>query len=145
MFTKIINCFKKLLHKWRREKGYLFTRDNIRIDYEIEYYDKSIHLYIEVWFDPEKKFGIKLYGDDTVNVYAFLPPDSDDVQLTYIIHRGDGRIEDEQIYDALTQDEKVLIREMANEVSLAETKMTIDENYREHEQEEISLDPAYRG
>ena len=145
MFTKIISGFKKLLHKRRRDNGYLFTRDNIRIDYEIEYCSQGIHLYIEVWFDPEKKFGIKLYDEDTVNVYAFLPPDSDDVQVVYIVYRGDGRVEDEQIYDALTQSEKALIREMANEVSLAETKMTIEENYREYEQEEISLDFAYRG
>ena len=144
MFKKIISGFKKLLYKRRRDNGYLFTRDNIRIDYEIEYCGKGIYLYIEVWFDPEKKFGIKLYDEDTVNVYAFLPPDSDDVQVAYIVHRGDGRVEDEQIYDALTQNEKILIREMANEVSLTETKMTIEENYREYEQEKISLDPAYR-
>ena len=145
MFTKIINGFKWLLRKKRRDNRLLFTRDNIRIDYEIEYCDKGICLYIEVWFDPEKKFGIKLYDEDSVNVYAFLPADSDDVQITYIVHHGDGRIEDEQIYDALTQGEKSLIREMANEVSLTETKMTIEENYREYVQEEISLDTAYRG
>ena len=140
MFKKFIRSLLKKLPKIGvRKSGLLFTRDNIRIDYEFEYYDKGIFVYIEVWFDPEKKFHIKLYDDDTVNVYAYLPPNSDDVKLTYIIHRSDGRVEDEQTYDALTQDEKALIRELANKVSLTETKMTIDEFCRECENEESLL------
>ena len=117
---------KRLSKIGSRKNGLLFTRDNIRIDREYEYHGKGIYVYIEVWFDPRKKFNIKLFGDDTVNVYAYLPPNSDDVKLTYIIHRGDGLVEDEQIYDFLTQDEKALIREMANEINLAETDMTIN-------------------
>ena len=141
MFKKFIRSLLKTLPKIGvRKSGLLFTRDNIRIDYEFEYYDKGMLVYIEVWFDPEKKFGIKLYDDDTVNVYAYLPPNSNDVKLTYIIHRGDGKVEDEQIYDVLTDGEKALIREMANEVSLAETKMTIEEYCREFENYELTLD-----
>ena len=143
MFKNFIrSLIKKLPKIGIRKSGLLFTRNNIRIDYEFEYYDKGMFVYIEVWFDPEKKFHIKLYGDDTINVYAYLPPNSNDVKLTYIIHRGDGRVEDEQIYDALTQDEKALIREMANEVSLAETEMTIDAycEYCRFEEDELLPD-----
>ena len=141
MFIKFVRTLLKKLPKIGvRKSGLLFTRDNIRIDYEFEYCDKGMIVYIEVWFDPEKKFHIKLYDDDTVNVYAYLPPNSNDVKLTYIIHRSDGRVEDEQTYDALTQDEKALIRELANEVSLAETAMTIDaycEYCRKYEEYDI--------
>jgi len=140
MLIKIIQSLKRLLRKKIRKNELLFTRNNIRIDYEFEYYDKGIFVYIEVWFDPEKKFGIKLYDDDTVNVYAYLPPNSDDVQVSYIIHRGDGCIEDEQIYNGLTQGEKILIREMVNEVTLRETKMTIEAFCYEFEKEELRYD-----
>ena len=148
MFINFIRSLIKRLPKIGvRKSGLLFTRDNIRIDYEFEYCDKGMIVYIEVWFDPEKKFHIKLYDDDTVNVYAYLPPNSKDVKLTYIIHRGDGRVEDEQTYNALTQDEKNLIREMANEVSLAETKMTIDSycEYCRFEETELLADVSIRG
>ena len=69
-----------------------------------------------------------------------MPPNSDDVQVSYIIHRGDGCIEDEQIYNGLTQGEKILIREMVNEVTLRETKMTIEAFCYEFEKEELRYD-----
>ena len=140
MFIKMIQGLKWLISKRVRTSGLLFTRNNIHIDYDFEYYNKGIFVYIEVWFDPKKKFGIKLYDDDTVNVYAYLPTNSDDVQVSYIIHRGDGRIEDEQIYNSFTKSEKILIREMANEVTLKETKMTIEAFCYKFEKEELRHD-----
>ena len=124
----IINPIK-LNQKLRRETNLLFTRKNIRIDKELDFDGNGIHAYIEVWFDPEKKFGIKLRGDDTINVYAYLTAFKSDVTLSYIIHRSDGRVETEQVYDGLTEDEKTLIREMVNEVSMKETGKNVDLNW----------------
>ena len=49
MFIKFIRSLLKRLPKIEvRKSGLLFTRDNIRIDYEFEYYDKGMLVYIEV-------------------------------------------------------------------------------------------------
>lgn len=118
-----------LLRKRIRDNGLLFSRDNIRIDRDFEFVDGEACAYIEVWFDPEKKFGLWLPGDDYVNVYAFITPFSSEVRVVYIIQYADGSNDDERIFRGLTQDEKSLILEMVNEVSLVETGMTIDENW----------------
>ena len=125
---KITNSRKSLLAKKAKE-NLLFTRRNIRINPEIEYDAGGIYAYIEVWFNPVKKFGIKLRGDDVVNVYAYLTPYKNDVEVRYIIHRYDGRAEDEQAYEGLTESEKVLIRQMADEVNLKETGKNVDANW----------------
>jgi hypothetical protein len=86
-------------------------------------------VYIEVWFNAEKKFGVKLRGDDSINVYAYLPAYEKNVRVSYVIHRGDGRIEDEQVYRGLTRGEKTLIREMADIVSMEETGKSVESNW----------------
>lgn len=121
--------FMKSNQNRRCDKNLLFTRKNIGINGEIEYDGEGIHAYIEVWFNPEKKFGIKLRGDDYINVYAYMAAYKDDVDVRYIIHRCDGRVEDEQIYNGLTQDEKALIRDMVNEVSMKKTGKNVDSNW----------------
>ncbi len=124
-----------LLRKRIRDSGLLFSRGNIRIDREFEFMDGEACAYIEVWFDPEKKFGLWLPGDDYVNVYAFITPFTSEVRVVYIIQYADGSNDDERTFRGLTQDEKCLILEMVNEVSLAETGMTIDENWRDLQDE----------
>lgn len=129
MFTELIRSLRWLIRKRARDRGLLFTRDNIRIDREIIYEDDVACAYIEVWFDPERKFGLRLPGDDYVNVYAYITPDTGDVRVTYVIYYADGFIDNERTFSALTQGEMDLILEMVNEVSVAETGMTIDDNW----------------
>lgn len=129
MSKKFIANLEWLFRKRRRGIKPIFTRNNICLDREIIYDGDEANAYIEVWFDAEKKFGIKLEDDDSVNVYAHLSPYGNDVKVTYIIHYADGSIEDEQVYTSLTKGEKKLIRKMADEVSLKETGMTVNENW----------------
>jgi len=140
MLTKIKRGFKRLLIKpernlrWLlrkrvRDSGLLFSRDNIRIDREIEYYDNYVCAYIEVWFDAERKFGLKLGDENYVNVYAYINPDTGKLFITYVIYYGDGFIDNERKITALTQEEKNLIITMVNEVSLTETGLSVNDNW----------------
>jgi len=101
----------------------LLSRDNIKIDWEFTHKENEVIVYIEVWFDPERKFGITMIGDDSINVYAYIS--RKDVRMTYVIKHADGTAEDEKVYEILTDAEKSLIREMANEVSLETSGKTL--------------------
>ena len=144
MFTKLKCSYRWLLRKRVRDSGLLFTRNNIRIDRDIDYDGDKICAYIEVWFDPDKKFGLKLGDDEYVNVYAYITPYTGEVRVTYVIYYGDYFIDDERIFTKLTPGEKNLIREMVNETSLTETGMMINDNYREFEKNERNCDTAFR-
>jgi|GEM_PF-2684656 len=122
---KVICLYRWLRRKRFRDKNYILTRDNIKIDREIEYYDGEACVYIEVWFDVEKKFGLKLSGNENINVYAYIS--REDVRVAYVVNYTDGLVDDERPFNNLTQSEKALIREMTNEVSLSETGKTVDE------------------
>lgn len=132
ILEEIIRLYRRLRRKGHRDKNYILTRDNIKIDCEIDYYYGEACVYIEVWFDVEKKFGLKLSGDEYVNVYAYIS--NDDVRIAYVINYTDGLVDGERHFNKLIQSEKDIIREMANEISLAETGKTIDEELEGYEQ-----------
>jgi len=136
MFAKIKQSLRWLLRKRVRDRGLLFTRENIRIDREIEYYDNYVCAYIEVWFDAERKFGLKLGEEDYINVYAYITPNKNEVRVTYIINYYDGFIDDERTFSALTPKEKNLILIMVNEVSLTETGLSVNDNWNRLTNEE---------
>jgi len=131
MFTKIKRGFRWLLRKRVRDRGLLFSRDNIRIDREIDYYEDYICAYIEVWFDAERKFGLKLGDEEYVNVYACITPNTGEVSVIYIIYYADGFIDDDRKFTALTPEEKNLIMSMVNETSLTETGLSVNDNWND--------------
>ena len=125
---------KILRVKWQNDMqihncGIPFTRDNICIDREIDYEDDIVLAYVEVWFDAEKKFGIRLLDGDYVNVYAHITPDTGDLWITYIVCHTDGNTDNECVYTSITEKERDLIWEMVNEISLKETGMTVNQNW----------------
>lgn len=132
----LLRSLGRLLGIAKRDKSLLFTCENIRIDHDIDYGDKEIVAYVEVWFDAEAKFGIKLREDEYVNVYAVLSPYTDDLRVDYIIYRYTGRPDEAYTYKWLTQGEKALIREMIEEVNLRETGMTVDATWFSYENED---------
>ncbi len=138
----LMRSLRRLFKKRARDRGLMFTRDNIRIDRELDFSGDEICAYIEVWFDAEKKFGVRLPGTDYVNVYAYITPVTGGVRVTYIIYRADGSIGDERPYFGLTQSEKDLILEMAGEVSLSETGMTLDANWFSLQHEDLFAEVA---
>lgn len=123
IMEQTIRLFRWLWRKRRRDKHYLFTRDNIKIDREIEYYDDEACVWIDIW-DVEKKFGLKLSDDEFVNVYAYIS--HDDVRVSYVINYTDGFVDNERPFRKLLQSEKAIIRELADEVSISETGKTVD-------------------
>jgi hypothetical protein len=118
-----------LLRKRGRDRGLLFSRNNIRIDRDLDYSANEVCAYIEVWFNPEKKFGLRLYYDDSIDVYAIINPETGDLRLIYIIHYADGGIDDVRLFRALTQEEKAVIKTMVEEVSLIETGMSVKDHW----------------
>ena len=124
MFTKIKRSFKWLIRKRIRDKTLLFTRNNITIDRDITYHNDYICARVEIWFDPEKKFGLELNRDEFVKVYAYISPCGEHIFVTYTIYYGDNFI-DEPRFTPLTQEEKTLILVMVNETSVRETGQVI--------------------
>lgn len=118
-----------LFRKRRRDRSLLFTRDNIRIDRDIDYDENGACAYIEVWFDAERKFGLWLPDEDYVNVYAFLNLRTGEMKVCYIIYYADDDIDGEYKYKGLTQGEIDLIRELMEEVSLKETGISVKSNW----------------
>ena len=138
MFTKLKRSYRWLLRKRVRDSGLLFTRNNIRIDREIDYDGAEICAYIEVWFDPDKKFGLKLGDDEYVNVYALISPDTGYIRMIYIIYYADGFIDDARAYKHLTPAERTLILEMVSETSadLPDNAAAENNKNKEHRKEQ---------
>jgi hypothetical protein len=124
--VKKITDSRRWLFARKERRTIEFTCENTKISREIEYDGMGIYVYLDVGFNPAKKFNIRLYGDDYVNVYAFLTPYSGEVQIRYAVHRYDGHVEKERVYEDLTQGEKALIRQMANEISLKKTERNVN-------------------
>ena len=93
------------------------TRNDIAIDpdMEIEYgIDCIVTVYIETWFDVDKKFGIHTANDDDtwVNFYAKYYTESGELLAEYQIDRSTG---DEWHNYTPTENEKKLIIGMMEE------------------------------
>ena len=131
MLNRIRHELRWLLRRRPRDRAAVFSRSNISIDRDIACDGGLVCLYVKAWFEPGRKFGLRLYGDDYINIYAYILPDTGDVRVTYVIHYTDGLIDAERPYMALTKDERKLIRVMADEVSLEESGMTVRQCWRE--------------
>ena len=64
------------------------TTGNTSIDPDIQLNeDGDIEMYLECWFDVEKRFSIRLDNDtESIDVYAIMDSDSMDVRLA-VLHR----------------------------------------------------------
>lgn len=69
-----------------RDPG-IIEPDDIRIDRELIADEKGITAYIETWFDVERRFGVELHGDDSLDLYAIFQPDTDELKTTIVISR----------------------------------------------------------
>ena len=90
------------------------TRGDIAVS-EIESDGRYINVYIETWFDVDKKFGLDTASDDDtwLNMYGNYDPYNDDLWVQYEIVSGDGS--ECCDYEEITEDEAKLIKEMIAE------------------------------
>lgn len=105
------------------------TRDDIAIDHDMEVdcdEGREITVYIEAWFDVDKKFHIETASDDDtwLNMYGRYNPFDDSLQIECEISRQDGS----SYFDyEPTKDEAQLIKDMIAE--------KIQEDYHQTPQE----------
>ena len=123
---KTISC-ERICTRSSSSRKIIFTRDNIRIDREIIFEDDIAYLYIEIWFDVEHMFDIQLLDDDILNLYACISMSSGEIQATYTLYRADCDCYSTFEITDLSEVEKNTILELADEVSLMETGMTVRE------------------
>lgn len=91
------------------------TREDIKIgpDMEVDGDKKEITVYIETWFDVNRKFGNTAADDDTwLNLYGHFNPYEDSLRLECEISSSDGS--SYLGYEA-TPDEAQLIKTMITE------------------------------
>ena len=117
-------------HGKNEKHNLLFTHDNIRIDREIEYTNDTVCLYIEAWFDVEKKFNIQLVEGESVNIYAYITPMTNAVRITFSLTNADGSSGLEHEYTDLLDCESNLIITLADDISLVDTGMTINQYWQ---------------
>lgn len=83
--------------------------EDISVDREFTFGEDGITAYVETGFDVERRFGIELVGDDSLDLYATVQPETGAFQAELSIHRADGKNE---IYPVeLLPGERKLIRD----------------------------------
>lgn len=101
-------------------------RQDIIIDRDMEVdcdIGQEITVYIETWFDVDKKFGTHLNGDDGswLNLYGKYNPFADTLRIECEISRDDGS----EYFDyEPTEGEARLIKDMIAETMMAEYHQT---------------------
>ena len=94
-----------------------FERQDLAIDWDMEVdcdIGQGITCYIETWFDADKKFGIRINGDDNawLNMYGKYNPFADILRIECEISRDNGS----EYFDYQpTEGEAQLIKEMIRE------------------------------
>ena len=113
---------------------YELDRNSIRIDRDMEVdsdIGKEIHVYIETWFDVDRKFGTDTASDDDtwLNMYGFYNPFDDTLRIECVIDTGDDK---SSCFDyAPTENEAKLIKEMIAEKIREEFHQSPEEFCRE--------------
>ena len=100
-------------------------RSDLVVDRDIDIDDidpQGICVYLETWFDVEKKFGVVLGENDTLNLYAIYNPFEDTLAMKYIIRTGNDEY-CEFVYNQ-TDGEAKMIKGMIAEIMMAEYGLT---------------------
>lgn len=107
------------------------------IDFEVTDDGKGIECTFECWFDTEKKFGYRSYGDDGtwVNLYATYFPEDGSLTMYYTISRD---TEDTNRPYYPTAEERKTIREIMEQGCRIENSCSMDDFYAEVLEEEIA-------
>lgn len=106
-----------------------FERHNLSIDREMEVdcdIGRQITVYIETWFDADKKFGVNIGDDENtwLNMYGKYNPFEDSLRIECEISREDGS----EYFDYQpTESEARLIKEMIREKIMEEYHQTPQE------------------
>lgn len=81
-------------------------------DFEVDGGCETLSVSIETWFDAGEKFGIDIYDDEWVNLYAAYNPYLDRLSMEYVIDR---QIEREHRAYVPTGGERSLVIRMIDE------------------------------
>lgn len=123
-----------------KENNELERKDiSIDRDMDIDAEDATeITVYIETWFDVDKKFGINTVDDDDVwlNLYAKYNPFADTLRIECEIDKPDGS----ECFDYLpTPAEEKLVKEMIAEKIKEEYTQTPEEFCKEIQPKEQTM------
>ena len=93
-----------------------WERKDLEVDQEMEVLEdgRTILVYIDAWFDVDKKFGTHTADDDSewVTLYARLDPFADTLEVAYIVSRDDGS---QEFPYTPSPEETRLVKEMITE------------------------------
>ena len=102
--------------------------DNIAIDNELIIHENHINAYVGVWFDVDKRLGIKTHDtDDYIDLYADYYPAEDRLEASYTVVHGNGSYTN-QIPVELTDSEKEAILTEMKKVGLDECIVEMSED-----------------
>lgn len=108
----------------------ILEADDIVIDTEFIYDHDGITAYIETWFDTAKKFNVDITGDDSIDLYATVQPDTGEFK-TGIIIKWETNGEHEYRDVTLLPCERTLILSEMEKVSQEQTHQSLKEQFAE--------------
>lgn len=107
----------------------IIEADDIRIDPELIADEKGVTAYIETWFDVERRFGVELSGDDSLDLYATVHPDTGELKSSVVITKASND-DREYMNVALLPCERQLITERMEAIE-QEHGTSLKEHYAE--------------
>jgi len=111
----------------------ILEADDISVDTEFTFAPDGVTAYIETGFDVERRFDIRLHGDDYADLYATLHPDTGELKVTASIVRADDTREYKDII-LLPCEKKLIISEMES-IAKEQSDMSLTELFAEYESE----------
>lgn len=111
----------------------ILERGDIEIDPELICAPDGITAYVETWFDTERRFGVPLEPDDSIDLYATYHPDTDAFSASIIVKKGDAPTSEPREIRLLPSERK-LIREKMEECATQE-HTSLKEMYAEWKNE----------
>jgi len=111
----------------------MITRDSIHVDPELVIIDDFINAHIEMTgFDIEKRLGITLGADESINFYANYYPDTRRLSHYLQLSRGDRLPRENDLYKLdLSDSEKQAILDLMEEAGLSGIARTMNETAEE--------------
>jgi len=106
------------------KKGFTFTNQkNIRNPHKDENCVNTISNDVTTLFEMGKRYSLKLYSGEKALVYMYISSDTNDIRVTYSVSSTTTLILHDTKIDKLSEDEKVLLREMS-EIITGENRKT---------------------
>ena len=108
----------------------ILEADDICADTDFTFDTDGITAYIGTWFDVERRFGIRLKGDDSVDMYAAIQPETGNMTAEIVIKRAQEQKRERRSVRLFPCEQQLIGKEMES-ISKEISGMNLKELYAE--------------